>query len=188
MPNQQKTEDIFDEVETALKTSVAQIGGQSVHVQQPEPKFKKKIKPDRFIKPLLIVIVICLIFLGAWFLFFQKKTNRPIGEETPVEEPAASPTSTVAEVAVPVVLDTDGDGLDDLEERNLGTNPESLDSDQDGLSDKEEVRIYLTDPWDQDTDGDGIEDGEEVKQNKNPNNPDPEAKIFDLQEEIGKLR
>ncbi len=50
-------------------------------------------------------------------------------------------------------LDTDGDGLSDAVEADLGTNPNSADSDQDGVSDADEVKD-VTAP--QDTDKDGI--------------------------------
>lgn len=58
--------------------------------------------------------------------------------------------------------DSDFDGLTDIEERRLGTDPFNPDTDGDGLTDYEEVRIYNTDPVKADTDGDGIDDGEEV--------------------------
>jgi outer membrane protein OmpA-like peptidoglycan-associated protein len=58
--------------------------------------------------------------------------------------------------------DTDGDGLTDKVEKQLGTNPEKFDTDNDGLSDGEEVNKYHTDPLNPDTDGDGLSDGDEV--------------------------
>ncbi len=38
-------------------------------------------------------------------------------------------------------LDSDGDGLTDEEERELGTDPNSADTDGDGLNDGEEVLL-----------------------------------------------
>ncbi len=58
--------------------------------------------------------------------------------------------------------DTDGDGLTDIEEKNLGTDPHKADTDGDGLSDGEEHYDTKTDPLKKDTDGDGLTDGEEV--------------------------
>ncbi|MBK7755072.1 MAG: hypothetical protein IPI35_01390 [Deltaproteobacteria bacterium] len=60
------------------------------------------------------------------------------------------------------LVDTDGDGLTDPEEEELGTDPKNADTDGDGLSDGEEVLIHETDPLDEDTDGDELLDGEEV--------------------------
>src|SRR5690606_14407095 len=59
-------------------------------------------------------------------------------------------------------IDSDGDGLLDSEEAELGTDPFNPDTDGDGLSDGEEVRTYKTDPLNPDTDYDGLKDGAEV--------------------------
>lgn len=63
--------------------------------------------------------------------------------------------------------DSDGDGLTDDEELQLGLNPNNpadalLDLDRDGLSAQEEFRAG-TDPRNADTDRDGISDGDEVR-------------------------
>lgn len=54
--------------------------------------------------------------------------------------------------------DSDGDGLADDTETQLGTDPLSPDSDSDGIADYQEVQID-TNPLSADTDGDGIADG-----------------------------
>lgn len=59
-------------------------------------------------------------------------------------------------------LDSDGDGLSDTEEAQIGTDPFNPDTDGDGLTDFEEVRVYKTDPLNPDTDYDGLKDGAEV--------------------------
>ncbi len=91
-----------------------------------------------------------------------------------------------------VLLDSDNDGLLDVIESYIGTNPQNPDTDGDGLLDGEEmssghleigpnetdprdsdtegdvlgdgleVNTYFSDPLDPDTDGDGLLDGEEV--------------------------
>jgi hypothetical protein len=66
--------------------------------------------------------------------------------------------------------DTDGDGLEDGEEdanQNCQmdpgeTDPRAEDTDKDGLTDGEEANNDITDPLDPDTDDDGIDDGVEV--------------------------
>lgn len=60
------------------------------------------------------------------------------------------------------VLDSDGDGLLDVEEEKLGTDPFDPDTDRDGLSDGEEVKAHGTNPLDPDTDLDALKDGAEV--------------------------
>jgi len=72
--------------------------------------------------------------------------------------------------------DSDGDGISDMRERVLGTDPNSSDTDGDGVQDAEEIRNG-TDPLKADTDGDGISDGDEKKNETNPldaKDPDPE--------------
>ena len=72
----------------------------------------------------------------------------------------------------PLNPDTDGDGIPDGQEVKLGTNPLNPDTDGDGLSDGEELALG-TNPLNPDTDGDGIPDGIEVKLGTNPLVKDP---------------
>ncbi len=58
-------------------------------------------------------------------------------------------------------LDPDGDGLVNLGEFNLGSNPGLADTDADGLPDGQEA-VFGTDPQDVDTDNDGLLDGREA--------------------------
>lgn len=58
--------------------------------------------------------------------------------------------------------DIDGDGLSNIQETSLGTDPYNPDSDGDGLSDSAEVNTHGTNPLSRDTDGDGLTDGIEV--------------------------
>ena len=99
-----------------------------------------------------------------------------------------------------VDLDSDGDGLTDLNETDVyGTNPDNPDTDNDGLNDSTEifttltnatnpdtdydflndgteVNVNLTDPFNNDTDGDGLIDGLEVLTYfTNPLVADPDA-------------
>lgn len=64
--------------------------------------------------------------------------------------------------------DADGDGLTNLQEYQLGTDPQNEDSDGDDLSDYAEVNTYHTDPLEPDTDEDGANDGWEVANGFNP--------------------
>ncbi|MHC4415400.1 MAG: hypothetical protein ACYS0G_08965 [Planctomycetota bacterium] len=63
-------------------------------------------------------------------------------------------------------LDSDGDGLNDYDEANLGTDPHDPDTDDDDLLDGVEVDIAdgsgCPDPLDSDSDDDNLLDGEEV--------------------------
>lgn len=59
-------------------------------------------------------------------------------------------------------LDKDGDGLNNLKEYQMKTDPQNQDTDGDGLQDGPEVNTYGTNPTKADTDGDGLSDGVEV--------------------------
>lgn len=67
----------------------------------------------------------------------------------------------------PRVADTDGDGVNDGQEVSQGTNPLNPDTDGDGLTDGQEATLG-TNPLVADTDGDGIPDGVEVRIGTNP--------------------
>ena len=66
--------------------------------------------------------------------------------------------------------DNDGDGLSNLDEVGLGTDPARADTDGDGLSDSAEV-LGGTDPVNPDMDGDGFPDGFETALGSDPKNP-----------------
>lgn len=63
-----------------------------------------------------------------------------------------------AEVSFASMADSDGDGLPDLAESLLSTDPLDPDTDKDGLTDGQEVSELETDPLKTDTDGNGTTD------------------------------
>lgn len=70
-------------------------------------------------------------------------------------------------------VSADADGLSNLTEHDLGTNPNLADSDADGLSDSVEFDDLLSNPFVVDTDGDGLADGAEVNTHgSSPTNTD----------------
>ena len=83
-------------------------------------------------------------------------------------------------------LDSDGDGLTDTQEADIGTDPFNPDTDGDGLSDGEEVNLYRTDPLNPDSDWDGLKDGAEVLTHKtDPLDPDTDdGGVYDGHEVI----
>lgn len=90
--------------------------------------------------------------------------------DNPATTPPATTTSNPASL-----LDSDGDGLTNARELELGTSVTKSDTDGDGLGDREEVEVYGTNPRKTDTDGDGFLDGQEVAGGYNPNG---EGKLF----------
>ena len=92
------------------------------------------------------------------------KDTTPGGGTTPG---GTTPGGTTPGTDIPKDVDTDGDGLTDKKEKEMGTDPSKKDTDGDGLTDKEEADLG-TDPLKKDTDGDGYTDGQEVKAGSNP--------------------
>lgn len=110
----------------------------------------------------------------------EQSCNRQIAFEDVATCTLAGGCSSATKVSQPCPLsdigkkDTDGDGLDDRDELELGLNPSSKDTDGDGIEDKAELdgvptkdcadkaAVALLDPLDADWDDDGRSDGGEV--------------------------
>ncbi len=113
---------------------------------------------------------------------YVKPTPVPTFPPPPAPKPIPTPIpEPVKVVPVPTVdpntIDSDGDGLTDVEEiNNYKTDPKNPDSDGEGLNDYVEVMRYKTNPLNPDTDGEGLNDYVEVMQYKtNPLNPDTDG-------------
>ncbi len=107
---------------------------------------------------------------GAWTV---DATQTQLGARTmpvhliSVEDAAGNTNQTMRTLSIVDIVDTDGDGLSDFEEGQLGTDPNGKDSDGDGLDDGLEQAL-MTAPLDiddpttggngPDADGDGIPD------------------------------
>jgi len=141
---------------------------------------------------LLIILAIIIAIAFGILYFWDKLENENILIENEISiELANNVTSTpsiIIEEPKEKPLDTDADGLTDVEEKQLKTDINNSDTDNDGLSDRLEVKVYFTNPLDSDTDNDGMTDGEEVRRGLDPDNPVPGAKLFDLKTEINRLK
>lgn len=84
----------------------------------------------------------------------------------------------------PEKKDSDGDGLDDAQEKQHGTNPNNADTDGDKLNDGEEVGVHKTDPKNADTDGDGANDKYELFAGTDPNKADSDGDGLNDWEEL----
>ena len=106
----------------------------------------------------------------------------------------SSPIQDPVLCGIEALIDSDADGLADLDERMLGTSTEYADTDGDGLSDYLEVWYDgdgTYDPYhptsnpsgtdldanNPDTDGDDIEDGTEIGFGTDPLDPDIDATV-----------
>lgn len=185
MSDDKKVEDIFSETDTGavappqgiLNSTPASFGNQSTEVSE------KSMKKIGFFA-IIIVGLLLVVFIG--FIIVDKfltprivpvveeevglESSKPEQEEIQINIPETEEdTEEDIIITEPTEKDSDGDGLSDKEELELGTSLYNVDTDDDGLFDKEEVEIYKTDPLNADTDNDGYLDGEEVKNAQNPN-------------------
>lgn len=161
--------------------------------------------PSKLIFAIIAVVVLGGVGTGAYFWFFRSApAPAPSAQETvqPQEEaktvtptpapatPEPAPSAPAPEASAPDAtepalppdeaagpVDTDGDGLEDSREAQLGTDPSSADTDADGLSDREEAVVYMTTPTNPDTDGDSFLDGEEVRGGYDPKGP---GRLFEV--------
>lgn len=92
-------------------------------------------------------------------------------EETTGETVAPAEEAAAPEAPAATPGDSDGDGLEDAIEFELGTDPYDIDTDDDGLTDGDEYYVYQTGTRNPDTDGDGVLDGDEVANGTDPNDP-----------------
>ena len=114
----------------------------------------------------------------------DNQNSNQVEDKTPVivedntsNDNTSSSTDLTNEIIEGGNLDTDGDGLDDIRETELGTDPLNWDTDGDDLNDSDEVLIWKTDPLNPDTDGDDYEDGTEIKNGYSPIGP---GKLFEV--------
>ena len=156
---------------------------------------------EPFMKKWKIIVLVLLVFIlvaGGVYIFYRKittgvKTGPAVQQPSVVAPPVTTPVEPPEEPTVPPTVeddvlppppsvlpetpkDSDQDGLTDVEEVELGTDPLSTDSDKDGLTDKEEVLLWRTDPRNPDSDGDSFLDGEEVSNGYRPDGP---GKLFE---------
>lgn len=96
----------------------------------------------------------------------DEESTQPEEAIAPAEE-ASAPEESVAEPTTPG--DSEGDGLEDAIEAELGTDPFDVDTDDDGLSDGDEYYVYATGTRNPDSDGDAVLDGDEVANGTDPN-------------------
>jgi hypothetical protein len=106
-------------------------------------------------------------------------TPEPVVTEAATPAAATPAPATPEPEAEPEIVDdgtdSDGDGLTDVEEAALGTDPNNPDTDEDGISDYDEVYVWGSDPLNLDSDGDGLYDGGELIYGTSILNPDTDG-------------
>ncbi|MBI2475289.1 hypothetical protein HYV69_02570 [Candidatus Uhrbacteria bacterium] len=189
---QKPTEDIFEKTDEAAPHVAPPTAQQTVQpavqpvVQSVSPSVEPLQKQSSggsgsHIKTIIIILAILVVIGGAFLISWRILSSRtpvtpqePGAEETTKTE-TQQPSSAIETEPAPEIVqpevDTDKDGLSDLQEAQLGTSPKSSDTDGDFLFDREELEVYGTNPLNSDSDGDGFLDGNEVKAGYDPNGP-----------------
>lgn len=184
-----------------LASATPEIPEMNAESINPAPMYAMK---EPALGKIILFVVLAIILgglgFGGWWVysnyFNKSKVNTVEVVETPITTPDtanainAIVTETPATIPTDVELnrdinndkilfgepiDSDKDGLDDVREKEIGTDPSISDTDGDGLIDGDEVIIWKTNPMMADTDGDGHVDGAEVYNGYNPLGP---GKLF----------
>lgn len=142
---------------------------------------------------LLITVIVVVLLAGggaaAYFLYSvpsvapltntNAQVNQPLDNTNTTANTNTANTNEDVQPPTNAAIDSDLDGLTDVEEESLGTDPNLVDTDSDGLSDKDEAKVYKTNPLVSDTDNDGLSDRDEIFVWKtDPNNPDTDGDTF----------
>jgi hypothetical protein len=127
-----------------------------------------------------VVLLLGGLAYGSWWFFSgsKKQSTQPTttnnqsnqNQTSGVTNTNAAPTNSASvpaqqnndQILFGQAVDSDNDGLDDVREKEIGTDSKKFDTDLDGLSDGDEVIVYKTNPLLADTDGDGLSDGDEI--------------------------
>lgn len=143
-------------------------------VYQPEHKSNKKVYVITIILGILILVSIYFKYIPSItgnVIKLQDCPNQCCGFGLDFYQIKDCPVDYVCKENKCVEKDSDGDGLSDIKEKEIGTNPFKADTDNDGLNDYEEVNIYKTNPLKSNSDCDRYSDGEEVAMGLDPNKP-----------------
>ena len=206
--NKPPIEDIFEETDKVSSGNVSRPAQQKPAVPKKQPASipgsappsrrppPTEIPPRQSLRKVILIVLAIVVIAGGVVILLGSDVFNSQDTSTQVEvvnDVNAIDTSSVDDeeilVELPTVvastmIDTDGDGLSDEEEQQLGLDIQKQDTDSDGLFDWEEVKVYQTNPLKSDTDGDGNLDGTEVANGYNPKGP---GLLLDLQAEISKL-
>ena len=137
--------------------ALAFLSGVTGHLLFPGKDYLPPI-PDQTTKLILVLFGLPVMGLAIWMAIPQPPpalivpTLAPPPTAVPTPVPTPMPTPDLPQTLVPTsapipgidMTDTDGDGLWDITERDIGTSPLAPDTDFDGVSDFDEwLRIQL---------------------------------------------
>jgi hypothetical protein len=114
-----------------------------------------------------VLAVVALIFVALFSLGLDGRVSGAANDAVCAITGAGCPEAGASSDNAYLGPDTDHDGVPDVRERQLGTNPAAVDTDGDGVADGDDPV-----PGVRDFDGDGLDDGVEVALGSDPRNAD----------------
>jgi len=166
-------EDIFADVESDISNNVVRKNDQHMeemvqdnnkaNINQKKGKNFDKKHISKTNKKLFLVVLLFVFLLILLFIFIDVVTKLSVKSAKKLQNNVKNNiVVNNKSLESPVLKDTDGDGLMDVEEINFGTNVNLFDTDGDLISDGDEIKTYKTSPLNPDTDGDGLSDYDEI--------------------------
>lgn len=148
------------------------------HPSQPNPLLTEQASVDmfkrtgltskqKFILIGITVAVFGLLIGGGIWLYVSLD---PFAARTNTNNANANNANSTGNIPLQE-LDTDKDGVRDIDEKRYASDANKADTDDDGLNDYLEIFQYKTKPDVADTDGDTYLDGNEVDNGYDPNGP-----------------
>jgi uncharacterized membrane protein len=129
-----------------------------------------------WVLPLVVVFCLGLFCITTWLVTSRLRPDPEAGTATQTAA-AVTQTASANQTAAAILgeSDSDGDGLTNREEGEIGTDPLNPDTDGDRLLDGPEVKQHGTDPLNPDSDGDVLGDSDELERGTDPLRPDTDS-------------
>lgn len=134
----------------------------------------KKKQTQKWVLPLIIISIVLIILIVTWTGSSPEHNQR---EQNNYQELETCPYECCLDERYLTkqctrnyecinnkcnAIDSDGDGLTDIKEKEIGTNPQLYDTDGDTLNDYQEYNTLGTNPLKKNTDGDRYDDNEDA--------------------------
>lgn len=143
----------------AMYRNFKEVSGMNINPQD-VGKVRKFIKTG--MAGVILMIILVIVSLSFVFVTYKQEQGKTVKQQD---------GSSAVEQQDEQTIDSDGDGLMDISEKALKTDPYKKDTDDDGISDFDETEKWKTNPLNADTDGDDYKDGSETKAGYDPLGP-----------------
>lgn len=152
-------EDIFTDVNTDVI--------EQKQTEIPEAPVGAGRKSSKLIVLAFVFVIVVVVIASVIYFFTKGNDVTEVFNMGGLSSLELSEDNSIVPYVLPPV-DTDGDGLTDDMEIELGTDPFLVDTDSDEVSDYDEINTWGTIPTNPDSDGDTYLDGVEITGGFNP--------------------